>query len=171
MTTPRCGLRIAGEVVAELYGPDGHVKSRCATTNLITQTGDQYYGDRAAGITSPPGQVTGMKLGTSSTTPAKTGSGAALGAYLSGSDHALDGGYPTSTLNGSSRRLTWRTTYAPGEATTASPVTEVALVNDTLADATSTAANTIARALLSGIGSKGVGDTLVVTWTHDLLGS
>lgn len=66
---------------------------------------------------------------------------------------------------------TFRVTYAAGKATTASPITEVVLVTDALANATSSAANTIARALLSGIGSKGAGDSLQITWTHTLLGA
>lgn len=42
---------------------------------------------------------------------------------------------------------------------------------EALAIATSSAANTIARALLSGIGSKGAGDSLQITWTHTILGA
>jgi len=138
----------------------------------VTQVGDQYYGERAAGIASPPAQITGMKLGTGSTAVAKTGAGAALVTYLSGSNKALDGGFPTSALNGSSRRIQWKRTYAAGEATTASAITEAVLVNDTIAtDATSTAANTISRVLITGVGSKGASDTLTVTWNHDLLGA
>ena len=132
---------IFGEVVAELRGPDGELKARSVTRNLITSVGDQYYAGRAALPSSLPAQVTGFKLGTGSTAPAKSGAGAAL------------------------------VTYAAGKATTASAITEVVLVTDTLADATSTAANTISRALLSGIGSKGASDTLTVTWTHTLLGA
>lgn len=168
---PASALGLRGFVVAELRGPDGMLKARCGTSNLITQIGDQYYAERASGIASPPAQVTCMKLGTGSTAPAKTGAGAALVTYLSGSDQAMDATYPQSSLNGSSRRITWKVTYAPGTATTASAITEAVLVIDTLADATSTAANTIARVLLTGIGSKGSGDSLTVTWTHDLLGS
>jgi phosphoglycolate phosphatase-like HAD superfamily hydrolase len=44
------------------------------------------------------------------------------------------------------------------------------IVNDTLADATSAAAATLARCLLIGIGSKGAGETLTITWTHDVMG-
>lgn len=162
---------LCGLVVAELRGPDGELKARCETSNLITQIGDQYYGERAAGIGSPPGQVTGMKLGTGSTAVAKTGAGAALVTYLSNSHQAIDATYPQSSLNGSSRRITWKSTFAAGKATTASAITEAVIVIDTLADATSTAANTIARVLLAGIGSKGASDTLALTWTHDLLGA
>lgn len=156
-----------GLVVAELTGPDGELKARCEVHNLITNVGDQYYAGRAALSSGQPAQVTGMKLGTGSTTPAKSGAGAALVTYLSNSHQADDGGYPTASAG----VVTHRVTYAAGKATTASPITEVVLVTDTLADATSSAANTISRALLTGIGSKGALDTLTVTWTHTILGA
>lgn len=162
---------VRGYVVAELRGPDGELKSRCEVRNLVTQVGDEYYGERAAGIAAPPAQVTGMKLGTGSTAPAKTGAGAALVTYLSDSHQAIAGGFPTSALSGSARRIQWQAVWAAGKATTASAITEVVIVNDVLADATSAAADTIARALLTGIGSKGASDTLTVTWNHDLLGA
>lgn len=168
---PGEAVSVRGFVTAELRGPDGTLLAECRTHNLITQVGDQYVGERAAGIASPPAQVTGMKLGTGSTAPAKTGAGAALATYLSGSDQAMDATYPQSSLNGSARRITWKVTYAAGTATTALPITEAVLVNDALADSTSTAANTIARALLTGIGSKGSGDSLTMIWTTDVVGS
>lgn len=158
---------IRGVVVAELIGPDGELKARCETHNLITAVGDQYYAGRAALSTGLPAQVTGMKLGTGSTAPAKSGAGAALVTYLADSHQAIDGSYPTAAAG----VVTHRVTYAAGKATTASPITEVVLVTDALANATSSAANTIARALLSGIGSKGAGDSLQITWTHTILGS
>lgn len=157
----------AGVVVAELFDADGNLKGRCETHNLITAVGDQYYAGRAALASGLPAQVTGMKLGAGSTAPAKTGAGAALVTYLSNSHQAIDGGYPTAVAG----VVTWRATFAAGKATTASPITEAVLVTDALADATSIAANTICRALLSGIGSKGASDTLVVTWTHTILGA
>jgi len=67
---------------------------------------------------------------------------------------------------------TYKRTYAAGEATTASAITEAVIVNDTIAtDATSAAAATISRVLLTGIGSKGASDTLTITWTHTILGA
>jgi hypothetical protein len=164
-------IGVVGFVVAELRDADGVLTARCETHNLVTQVGDQFYGERAAGIAGPPAQVTGMKLGTGGTAPAKTGAGAALVTYLSDSHQALAGGFPTSALAGASRRITWQAVWAAGKATTASAITEVVLVNDVLADATSLAAATIARALLTGVGSKGASDTLTVTWNHDLLGA
>lgn len=158
---------IFGEVVAELRGPDGDLKARCEVHNLVTAVGDQYYAGRAALSTGLPSQVTGMKLGTGSTAPAKSGAGAALVTYLSNSHQAMDGSYPTAAAG----VVTWRATFAAGKATTASAITEVVLVTDALADATSSAANTIARALLTGIGSKGTGDSLQITWTHTIAGA
>lgn len=158
---------IEGIVEWELRGPNGEIKSAGKVRNLITSVGDQYYAGRAALSSSLPAQVTGMKLGTGSTAPAKSGAGAALVTYLTDSHQAIDGGYPTAAAG----VATFRVTYAAGKATTASPITEVVLVTDALANATSSAANTIARALLSGIGSKGAGDSLTITWTHTLLGA
>ncbi|QCB97928.1 hypothetical protein E5206_14230 [Arthrobacter sp. PAMC25564] len=67
--------------------------------------------------------------------------------------------------------VTYKVTYPAGKATTASAKTEAVIVLDFLADATSTAANTIARILFGGIGSKGASDTLTITWTQTLLGA
>ncbi len=162
----RCGFGVAA-----LVDGGGDIVALSTFQNLVTQIGDQAYGERATGISSPPAQVTGMKLGTGSTAVAKTGAGAALTTYLSGSDKALDATFPQSALNGSSRQITFQTTWGAGVATTASAITEVVIMNDTLADATSTAANTWSRALLTGIGSKGASDSLIVSWTHSLLGA
>jgi hypothetical protein len=168
MTNPNDKTTIDGHVLVELRGPDGELKAREEVHNLITSVGDQYYAGRAALSTGLPAQVTGMKLGTGSTAVAKTGAGAALTTYLSGSNKALDATYPTATGG----VVTFKRTYAAGEATTASPITEAVLVTDTIAtDATSTAANTIARVLISGVASKGASDTLTITWTHTILGA
>lgn len=157
-----------GRVLVEVHGPDGELKFSEETSNIITQVGDQMYAERAVGVAGAPAAPTGMKLGTGATAPAKTGAGAALVTYLSNSHQAMDATFPSSALNGAVRRITYKVTYAAGKATTASAVTEVVIMNDALADATSTAANTISRALLTGIAAKGAADTLTVTWTHDL---
>jgi hypothetical protein len=160
--------RIWGEVTVVLTGPDGVEKARCVTHNLVTAVGDQFYAGRAALSTGLPAAATGMRLGNGSTAPAKTGAGAALVTYLTGSNKAFDSGFPTA----SGGVVTYKRTFAPGEATSASAITEAVIVNDTIAtNATSTAANTISRALISGIAAKAAGDTLTVQWTHTLLGS
>lgn len=161
---------VVGHVYWELRDENGELKASGETKNLITEKGDQMYGERGAGLGSPPAAPTGMKLGTGSTAVAKTGAGAALVTYLSNSHQAFDGTYPQSALD-NGRKITYRCTFAAGKATTASAITEVVIVIDALADATSTAANTASRALLTGIGSKGASDTLTITWTHTLLGA
>lgn len=175
MTRGRDGaelLTVRGLVVAEMFDVDGNRIGYCRSSNLITRIGDQYLMERATGISSPPAQVTGMKLGTGSTAVAKTGAGAALITYLTDSHQAIDATFPASSLNSTARRITWRTTWAAGKATSAStPITEAVLVNETLADSTSAASATVARILLTGIGSKQASDSLVVTWTWDLEGT
>jgi hypothetical protein len=161
---------ITGEIHVVLTGPDGEVKAEYRGKNIVTAVGDQYYAGRAALSTGLPSQVTGFRLGTGSTAPSKTGAGAAVVTYLSGSNKANDSGFPTA----SGGVVTWKRTFAPGEATSASAITEVVLNTDTIANdnaTTATAANTIARALIAGVASKAAGDTLTVTWTHTLLGA
>jgi hypothetical protein len=147
----------------------GRLDAEGSAANLVTAVGDQMYADRGAGVGSAPPVPTGMKLGTDSTAAAKTGAGAALGAYLADSHQALDAGYPSSALSGSSRVVTYRAVWAAGKATSAAPITEIVLVNETLANGTSVASATTARAVLSGgsvIPVKTSSQTLTVAWTH-----
>lgn len=178
MDHDRVGIR--GEVIAELWtprrnllsGPRGLVLAqRVVTHNLVTEVGDEYYGERAANIASPPAQVTGMQLGTGVTAASKTGAGAAIVTLVASSLVAIDGGFPTSALQGSARRIQWKTTWNAGVAT-ANNIAEVALVNQSTATQTAApAAATIARAILSATVNKAAGDTLAVTWNHDILGA
>jgi hypothetical protein len=160
------GLGMHGVVVAELRGPDGELKGRCVARNLITNIGDRVYGEQGCGIGSPAAKPTGAKLGAGSTAVAKSGSGSALTTYLSNSHQAITGGFPTSTLVTGKRDIVYQYLWAAGKATTASPITEAAIINDALADATSLEAATVSRVLLTGIGSKAAADSLTLTWTH-----
>jgi hypothetical protein len=165
------GVAIIGWGTYELRDVLGHIKQFGTFLNLITQIGDEYYGERAAGIASPPDQVTGMRLGTGTTAPAKTGAGAAIVTYVTASNKAVDGGFPTSALSGSSRRIQWKTTWNAGEAT-ANDIAEAVLTNETpLTNVAGAASNTVSRALLSPTVNKGASDTLALTWNHDLLGA
>lgn len=158
---------IEGTVHAVLTDEDGNIKAECTTKNIVTAVGDQLYASRGAGLTTSA-TPTGIKLGTSTAAVAKTSTGAALNSYLSGSNKAFDATFPSVTGG----VATYKRTYAPGEATSGSAIQEVVIVTDAISsDATSTAANTISRALLTGIASKGAGDTLTITWTHTILGS
>lgn len=140
-------------------------------SNLITQVGDQYYGERAAGIGSPPAQVTGMQLGTGTTAVAKTGAGAAVVTYVTSSAVAIDATFPQSSIPVASRRIIWKTTWVAGVATV-NAIAEVVLINQAVAtNSGAAAAATISRALLSPVVNKGASDSLAVTWNHDLLGA
>jgi hypothetical protein len=173
MSTDNSG--IMGHLVIERHDKDGNLIERFEGSNLVTSVGDQVYGERGGGVSGAPAAPTGMKLGTGSTAVAKTGAGAALVTYLSGSNKAFDATFPTSSQPGgagTARRIQYKRTYAAGEATTASAITEAVIVNETIAtDATSAAAATVSRILVTGISAKGASDTLTATWNHDLLGA
>jgi len=168
--SPQDHVGLSGWLEVVLVDEEGRTKLCYVVPNLITEVGDQYYGERAAGIASPPNQVTGMRYGTGTTAVAKTGAGAAIVTYVSGSSLAMDAGFPASALSGSSRRIQWKRTWAAGVAT-ANAISEVVITNETaLTDVAGTAANTISRGLLSPTINKTAGDSLAITWNHDLLG-
>ena len=162
-----------GIVVAELFGPDGELKMHQEVENLITSVGDQYYGERASGVGSPPNQVTGMRLGKGGATVAsKTGAGAAIVTYITASNVVISSGPLSSQPGGAgtARQIQWVSTWAAGVATDTG-ITEVVITNESpLTNVAGTAANTIARAVLATF-DKGAGDTLTITWNHNLLGA
>ena len=165
------GIGIKGLVHVLLLTPDlgGKlaIKDEEWIHNLVTDVGDEYYSERAAGISSPPDQVTGMQLGTGTTAAAKNGAGAAIVTYISGSNNAIDGGYPTSDGSG---LITWRTTWGAGDSTNAA-ITEAAIINQSIAtNSGAAAAATISRTVFTAK-DKQAADTLVITWTHTLTGA
>jgi hypothetical protein len=152
-----------------LTGPTGEVKYEETVVNQITQIGEQMYGERGAGVASPPAVPTGMALGTGTTTVAKTGAGAALVTGVSGSAVALDNSTPTSALSSTIRRITYHATWAAGTATS-NGLAEVVLQNGTATVVPTNAATTniVSRALLSPTVNKGASDSLSITWNHDI---
>lgn len=162
---------MSGRGVATLTGPDGEVKQVVHFDNLITQVGDQVYGELGSGAASP-NAPTGMRLGTGGATAAsKTGAGAAIVTYVSGSAIGFSATFPQSALQGSARRITYQSVWAAGVAT-ANGIDEAAITNETgPTDVAGTAANTTARAVLSPVVNKGASDTLTISWTHDLEGT
>lgn len=160
---------IQGTLTVELFNEDGELLERFEGHNVVTQAGEQMYGERGGGVASPPAAPTGMRLGTGAGLPTKTGVGATLTTYLTGSNKAFDSTYPQSALGSSGRRITYKCTYGAGLATSTDPITEAVLVNDTIAtNATSTSNNTISRISITGINSKTAGQTLTCTWSHDI---
>lgn len=165
-------LGLSGFVVFERFNDSGDLTGYSMGHNLITQVGDQVYGERGAAVANAAAGPVGMKLGTGISVVTKIGTGAALAAYLTDSHQVFDPTFPTSSLSGTSRRIIYKVTYAAGKATTVSTITEAVLFNDALANATSPESNTIGRYLLSpNIVGKAEGDSLVGTWNHDLLGN
>lgn len=161
---------ITGSGLAVVRDFRGRVIQEVEFTNLVTQVGDQYYGERAALTSGLPAQVTGMQLGTGSTAPAKTGAGAAIVTLVAASLVAFTGN-PTSALSGSSRRIQYITLWGAGTAT-ATGINEVVITNQATGTQTAAPASaTISRALLSPVVNKGASDTLTITWNHDLLGA
>ena len=85
--------------------------------------GNYTSGGTVVGRSLPP--VSGMRLGTGTTAVSKTGAGAAIVTYVSGSYHVLDS-VPASTLSGSSRRISYACTWAAGQGTS-NGISEVVL--------------------------------------------
>lgn len=169
LTTPKTNLLMPGPKVL--------TKLRLEQENLVTDNGDLYYGAAGAALNanatvSAPTGVKGMILSTQTTVAAKSGAGSYIAAgYITGSNNAIDGSYPTSTSPGAARRITWETTWAAGDATDTN-INSCAIVNPTtFSDAAAAEADTIAYVVFASAIDKQAGDSLVVTWYHDLLGA
>lgn len=160
---PQDRVGIRGHVIAELFGPDGVLKQREETHNLVTDVGDIYLAQCPYGT---PWAVNALKLGSASTAAAKSGAGAfpAVADYISGSAHA-----PTLAVGASSNILKITHTWAAGEAT--GTIRRMGWVDNVTdageADATKTAAMTVFGADIP----KGASDTLAITWNITFLGA
>jgi hypothetical protein len=159
---------LSGEIVLTCTAEDGTVRWTETVKNLITDTGDNYYAQRAiAGVSvtnpSQPTLVTCMKLGTGTTAAAKNGAGAAIVTYLTGSNATI------SSVSRTNNAIVYNASWAAGTATN-SAISEIAICV-TNANSTSAAADVIARAVISPARNKQAGDTLTAAWTHTFLGS
>jgi hypothetical protein len=165
------GGSFRGQALVQLFGPDGELKHEELVGNLITTAGDEYYAKRGAAAVTPAApadvtKVTGMKLGTGVTAAAKSGAGAALGTYETGSNNPFDSTFPQliDLSADTGWQIQYKTTWAAGDVTETA-LTEAVIVNDAGTDATSTAPNTISRITFTAI-NKTASDTLVITWNH-----
>jgi hypothetical protein len=170
------GAGFVGYGVVELTDGDGNLKSLSPFANLITDAGDLYTAQKvivgiAPAAPSAPTAMSGMKLGTGTTAVAKNGAGAALVTYLAGSNLAFDATFPSTTNLGAGAGVNavYKSTWAAGVATNAA-ITEAVIVNDAATNATSTAANTGSRAIITTT-NKGANDTLAITWNWKYLGA
>ena len=169
-------LLIYGEVEIFLLDQKDRIKAHRFCTNLVTTAGDGYYAGKAITGISPanpsaPTAASGMKLGTGTTAAAKSGAGAALVTYISGSNNPFDSSYPqTEDLSGDTGfNAVYQTTWAAGDVTN-SAITECVIVNDAGTDATSTAGNTYSRVTFTAI-DKTATDSLIAVWKHKFLGA
>lgn len=172
----KTSLGLKGFCVVSLYDSEGILKEQQKINNLITTSGDLYYATRAAASVVPNGPsqptlMTGMKLGTGTTLPTKSGSPSGLVLYKTGSNLTFLTGYPTVTAIGTDigYRVTYYVSWGPGVATDGA-LAEAVIVNDAATNATTTPANTIARVTFTPI-NKQAGDTLDISWAHDFLGA
>lgn len=143
--------------------------------NLITTRGDEYYAKKAIVGIAPasataPTAATGMKLGSGTTTPAKSSSGSALTTYVSTSNNLFDSSYPqTEDLTGDTGwNVVYQVTWAAGDVT--ATVSEAVIVTDAATNATTAEANTHARVTFTAV-DKGADDSLIITWKHKFLGA
>lgn len=162
--------RVRGLVEVRLFGPNGALKHAEAGYNLVTDYGDEHIATRI--FDDAQDIVTGMRLGTGSTAAAKSGAGAAIGTYISGSNEALDSAATASDLGGGSgHRAIHVCTWVAGDVTN-SAIAEVALTDETpLTDVAGAAGNTVARFVFGSTIDKQSGDSLEVTWNLDVLGA
>lgn len=159
------GLR--GLVVAELFGPDGKLKQRVETDNLVTDVGDVYFSSRAY---TNYDTTTGFKLGTATTAASKSGAGSfiATADYVSGSAKAPDESSPKAGATANIVQVI--RTWAAGEGTN-STINRVMWGDNTTDAGEADATHTWATAVFAGQIVKGAADTLKVTWNITFLGA
>ena len=158
---------IRGEVIAELRGPDGKLKQRSVTHNLVTDQGDNFF---KSAIYSAAYSTWGMKLGTATTEASKSGAGSfvAVADYVSGSAKALDDSTPKQ--GAAANVVQFRRLWAAGEGT-ADNINRVGLVDNTTDAGEADATHTVATSVFSAAINKAAADTLTVTWNISLLGA
>lgn len=172
----RAPVGVLGYGAATLLDDAGRVLSSVPFGNLVTTAGDQYYARKAIVGISPanataPTAVNGMKLGTGTSAATKSGATAAIGTYITGSNVPFDATYPQAAAVGTDVgwQVTYKSTWAAGVATNGA-ITEVVIVNDQATNAATTAAGTIARALMTSR-NKTSTTILEVVWSHIFLGA
>jgi hypothetical protein len=167
-------MGITGTVIVQRFDKLGRLTHEEIIHNLVTDAGDLYYATKGIVGISPanataPTPMSGMKLGTGTTAAAKSGAGAAVVTYKSGSNIVFDTSYPQVAAASPGQNAVYKSTWAAGVATDAA-LTEAVIVNDAASNALSLAANTISRVVFSAI-NKTATDVLVITWNHKLLGA
>lgn len=156
-----------GEVIAELRGPDGELRQRQVTNNLVTDQGDKFA---AAAMYTAAYGTWGMKLGTANTAASKSGAGSfvAAGDYVAGSAKGLDDATPKA--GATNDICQFRRLWAAGEGTSAT-INRVGITDNTTNAGEADATHTYTMAVFAATIPKGAADTLTVTWNVTYLGA
>lgn len=164
-------VAIAGTVLAVLRQPALGLDTVIPGLNIVTNDGDLYYAQMAAGETPDDdfdGASSGLRLGSDNTSPTKTDTDVTT--FLSGTGHALDGTYEQTddqdadNTGAGADILTWRYSYTTGEGNQ-NGIIEGAIVDDRT---TPTAALT--HFLFAASFNKTSSDTLKVFVNHEMSG-
>lgn len=144
---------------------EGKVEQWSEFYNKITEKGDKIYAQRGAGIGALDAPA-GMHLGTGTTDPSKSGGGAVMGSYISGSNRSFDATYPQWALVSGASWITYRCTWAEGIATNGA-ISEAVLHNQSAAtDAAADADHTVSRIEFSPAKNKTSTSSMYLVWNH-----
>jgi len=135
-------IKVTGQVMVEITGPDGQVKERREIKNLVVTSGKTFIAGRMVGT---PTAMSHMAIGSSSTAAANGDT--ALGAEL--------GRVALATSGSSANVVTYTASFPAGTGTGA--VVEAGIFN------ASTAGTMLCRTVFPVI-NKGVDDAMSITW-------
>lgn len=163
-------LVMRGEVIAELRGPDGKLKQRQVTHNIVTDQGD-IFAAAAMYSAAYAGDPWGMKLGTVDEVATKSGAGSFIAVgpdYVTGSAQALDDSTPKA--GGANDIVQFRRLWAATEGTS-DTINRVAITDNITDAGEADATHTYAIAVFAAQIAKGADDTLTVTWNVTYTGA
>lgn len=166
------GIRVSlrGRALAVVLGPDGKILEVVEGKNLVTNEGDLYYAQMAAGET-PDTDFTagGLRLGTDNTAPTKSDTDVTT--FISGSGKAVSATYPKTNdsdadnTGAATDTVSWKFSYSTSDFN-ASGIIEGAIV-----DNITSPTKALCHFLFASSFTKSATNTLIVFVNHNFLGS
>lgn len=143
-------ISIVGEIRAELFAADGSLKEIVEVPNLVVKTGKDFIASRMVGTAKAI--MSHMAIGIGST--------GALDGDLTLGNEAARVVLTSSTVGATPNEniVTYVATFGPSVPGVSSAITEAGIFND------GTAGDMLCRTTF-GVITKGVDDTLTITWT------
>ena len=133
---PEDKLGITGKVIAVVFGPDGKIRRVIEGKNIVSNDGDMYYAQMAAGE-APDDDFdaagAGLRLGSDDTAPTKPDTDVTT--FIASTGKAVSAGYPktadadANNSGGGVDIITWMFEYSAGDFTAAG-IKESAIVDD-----------------------------------------